>query len=431
MHPTIVAKTVNQNIFRSLYQNQLYWRVDKDTVLARFYLMFMLCIHPERVVRMANTYCDYGFAPELCPSFDLVYLTDSDDFFMLETQARRHEFLHIRLGTHHVRDIAGYLSEWTTREHRHYARENLIFHAAHVPEDLQTFVAEAGEMVRELEEMLPLPRPHAFHPYWVGSLPLWKREVERHGGASHPQELHLLTETPVKQTWTGRIFAFARQVARGTHADLRIWQAGWLDQRLVERVLDAANPHSRTLIVASATNLSGRRMSRRQTIVNMTYMQALRATTDPKGQERYQDAFIFLRPEDLTVGAARHPIELLSLVKAKGQLVLIVQDPGNEFMPASLAEPLLGMLARTFNSDRVEASVEFNNGNVQRRIRLGVRRLGQFYLRLGWMFAPLLAIGGLVLLAANVLNHARSVMRGNTTEEPDYCGTMLVKIRRS
>lgn len=431
LHSTTVAKTINQGVFRSLYHNQLYWRVDKDTVLARFYLMFMLCIRPERVVRTANTYCDYGFAPELCPSGEMAFLTDSDEFFMLETQAHRHEAAHIRLGPHRIADVAGYLSEWTTREHRRFAKENLVFHAANVPPAIEASFADAESAVQELEQLLPPPRPHAFHPYWVGSLPLWRKEIGQHGGGANPPELEAIAEVPVKRTLIGRVFSLARDVVRGSQGELKIWHAGWMDQRLVERVLHGLKPDGRALIVANDLPLAAKRLSRRGTIDRMTLRQAFDVANGSQGQGRYDDVLVFLRSEQAAGDSGEHSSALLPLLSADGRLCLIVHDPGSEFMPASLAEPLLRILAGTFDTCRVQASVEFVDGGLQRRIRLGVRRLGQLYLRLGLAWAPVLALGGFALLIASVLNHIRWIIRGDRGDQPDYCGTMLVKVRKA
>ncbi len=430
LHPTTVAKTINQGVFRSLYHNQLYWRVDKDTVLGRFYLMFMLCIRPERVVRTANTYCDYGFAPELCPSGDMVFLTDSDDFFMLETQAHRHEAMHIRIGPHRIADVAGYLSEWTTREHRLFAKQDLVFHAADLPPDIETIFADADKAVRELELLLPPPKPHAFHAYWVGSLPLWKKEIGQHGGGANPPELEPVADVAVKRTLIGRVFSLAREVVRGSQGELKVWHAGWLDQRLIERLLRGLGRDSRVLIVADNPPLAAKR-ARGAKIDRMTLRQALDAAIGSESRGCYDEVLVFLRSEQAAGDDGEHSCALLPLLGAEGRLCLVVHDPGSEFMPAPLAEPLLTILAGTFDTCQVRASVEFVDGALQRQIRLGVRRLGRFYLRLGLVWTPVLALGGCVLLVASVLNHIRWLIRGNRGDQPDYCGTMLVQIRKA
>jgi len=70
LHPTVIARIVNQRLFHSSHPDQLYWRVDENTLMARFYLIMQLCIKPERYVRTINGFFDYAVIPEMCPSND-------------------------------------------------------------------------------------------------------------------------------------------------------------------------------------------------------------------------------------------------------------------------------------------------------------------------------------------------------------------------
>lgn len=422
LHPTIVAKTMNQAVFRSLYHNQLYWRVDDNTIVGRFYLMFMLCIRPERVVRTANTYCDYGFVPELVPSLDVAFLTDSDAFFMLETQARRHESVHMRLGPHRLADIAGYLSEWTTREHRRCAAQDLVFHAAEIPSALQGCLADANAAVQRLEALLPPARSHAYHPYWVGSLPLWRKHLAQRGLGANPAELEAIAEAPTRQTWLGRLFGVARRIARGARDELRPWHAGWLDQRLIERLLAETRGASSVLIVADAMPPAAGRP-------NTSRISLQESLNNTRGT-RYERVLAFLRPDQLTAHSGALASRLLNLVAEGGQLELVVHDPDGEFATAALAEPLLDLLTDAATACRMDASIRFSDGGVQRRVRLAVRRLAHLYVRRGLVWLPMLAVGGAALLAANALNHAWRLMRGESAEQPAYSGSMVVRIRK-
>src|SRR5262249_38144613 len=118
-HPTNIAKTVNQNICHMINPNQFFWQVDDQTVIGRHFLVFMLCLKPERVISKINSYCDYGFIPEMCPSGDMVVFHDSDDIFMLELAALDQESRLMGVGRQlTVKELARALSQWTTREHR-------------------------------------------------------------------------------------------------------------------------------------------------------------------------------------------------------------------------------------------------------------------------------------------------------------------------
>ena len=47
LHPTVIGKTVTQNLFTCETHNQIYWQVNESTLLARYHLLFMLAIRPE------------------------------------------------------------------------------------------------------------------------------------------------------------------------------------------------------------------------------------------------------------------------------------------------------------------------------------------------------------------------------------------------
>lgn len=195
-HPTTIAKIVNQGFCHSVQPNQFYWRVDEHTMLARFYLIFMLCLRPERLVREINSYCDYGFVPEMCPSGDTAVMDDSDEFFMLELQRREQEWSLLRLGRMSHADTARALQEWTTAEHRRAAGYDLVFHARDVPPELARVKQEAATFVRRIAQLTRRPVPHAYHPYWVGGVEAWQSRRIAAGLRAFPRELAL-------KRWTG------------------------------------------------------------------------------------------------------------------------------------------------------------------------------------------------------------------------------------
>ena len=47
LHPVTAANTVNFPLVHNLHANRLFWRVDENTLIGRFYLMHMICIRPE------------------------------------------------------------------------------------------------------------------------------------------------------------------------------------------------------------------------------------------------------------------------------------------------------------------------------------------------------------------------------------------------
>ena len=68
LHPMTLANMVNFPLCHSTHTNRLFWRVDDNTLIGRFYLMHMICIRPEITDFVVGSSCDYSFIPEMCPS---------------------------------------------------------------------------------------------------------------------------------------------------------------------------------------------------------------------------------------------------------------------------------------------------------------------------------------------------------------------------
>ncbi|NMM46727.1 hypothetical protein HH303_19720 [Rhodospirillaceae bacterium KN72] len=171
LHPTAIANIVNQPFTNSLVANQFLWRVDHTTMVAHFYLLFMLCIKPTRVVESFHGFCDYVFVPELCPGSAINIIDDSDDGFILEMQSRDQELKTLALGKRDQESIARQLSEWTTKEHREYALRPILFHAGDVPVAVEAVRQESQRYMESIHALLrPTPQPVRHHPYWVGAM---------------------------------------------------------------------------------------------------------------------------------------------------------------------------------------------------------------------------------------------------------------------
>lgn len=188
-HRTTVAKTMNQQVFCCTHPNQLFWQVDRNTLLGRYFLIFMLCIKPERVISNINCYCDYSFIPELCPSGDEVAMGDSDEFFMLEMQNRTQETFMLRQGMLPYRRIAASLQEWATAEHRRVADYDIIFHSDEIPALLADAKREADLAVGSIRKFLGKPKSHVNHHYWVMGVETWKAFRQQQGLPCEPPEL--------------------------------------------------------------------------------------------------------------------------------------------------------------------------------------------------------------------------------------------------
>src|ERR1700720_948566 len=136
LHPATVANIVNFGLTHNAHINRLFWRVDENCLIGRFYLMHPIAIHPEVTDFVVGSSWDYSFVPELCPSGNIAALTDSDDYLVVELQRRDYEWENLRPGPVVAAELAQSLAEWTTDYHRRNVAETVIFHAADRPADL-------------------------------------------------------------------------------------------------------------------------------------------------------------------------------------------------------------------------------------------------------------------------------------------------------
>lgn len=182
IHPTVISRIVNQKLFHSYYPNQIYWQVDRNTLLARFYLIMQFCIKPERRVESINNFVDYAFLPEMCPSGDMVAISDSDEFFMMELQPAEAEKIFVRPGPVKISHVAKSLSDWTTKEHRAISRFELVFHTEELPASLPLARKQLGQFMEKVEKRLtPQLVPYNHHHYWPGAVTSWVYSRQKPG----------------------------------------------------------------------------------------------------------------------------------------------------------------------------------------------------------------------------------------------------------
>jgi hypothetical protein len=180
LHPATVANIVNFGLSHNAHTNRLFWRVDENCLIGRFYLMHPIAIHPETSDFVVASSWDYSFVPELCPTGDIATLTDSDDYLVVELQRRDYEWENLRPGPVVAAELAQSLAEWTTDYHRRNVAQTVVFHASDLPADLPQFTAQSDAFVESVRKSLASPPlSHRRHPYWVGSIAVNRRRSHR------------------------------------------------------------------------------------------------------------------------------------------------------------------------------------------------------------------------------------------------------------
>lgn len=252
LHPATVANTVNASLTHNAHSNRLFWRVDDQTLLGRFYLMHMIAVRPEVIDFRVGASWDYSFVPEMCPSGNLSVITDSDEYLVVEMQPRGHEAGFLRQGPLRPDSLARSLEEWTTAQHRENVARTLIYHAGELPPSLPAAVAAADDYVAQVTRHLrEPPQPHCGHPYWRGAIAT-VQEAAR--GRLSPEALrNLLGASSRRGYWVERL----RTLLIGYPPRVRPWHPRWPDYRPVLRWLSpfAADPARRLLQVSDAPTL--------------------------------------------------------------------------------------------------------------------------------------------------------------------------------
>jgi hypothetical protein len=248
IHPATIANTVNLPVSHNSHSNRLFWRVDANTLIGRFYLMHMLCVRPEVADFVIGASCDYSFIAEMCPSGSTAVITDSDEFLVVEAQPRHHEAGFLQPGPTEPKQLAAHLSEWTTALHRDNARHTLVFHAADLPSSANAVQVEADAFVAQVGRLLPRkPQPHRGHPYWRGALAAYHGQT-----GQRPNEDDWQLMLGRRTTQSTRILAWTRDVVLGRVPIVRRWHPRWMDfqKPLGELARILAQPEKRLLIVS-------------------------------------------------------------------------------------------------------------------------------------------------------------------------------------
>jgi hypothetical protein len=259
LHPATVANTVNYPIVHNDHTNRLFWRVDNQTLIGRFYLMHMIAIRPETRDFVIGSSCDYSFIPEMCPSNNVEIIADSDDYLVIELQPRDHESNSLKSGPQSATKLARTLSEWTTARHRENSKTTVVYHAGEIPEAIGKARAEADRFLSQVTSRLKaVPKAHRNHPYWTGAMAAFKEaagakliedEWRRALGMPNPE---------LDRAWLVRwVIEKLRFAFFGRPPHVRPWHPRYPDYSLViENIAQTKmNEHSRLLMVADVPTI--------------------------------------------------------------------------------------------------------------------------------------------------------------------------------
>ena len=252
LHPATTANILNYRLSHNAHTNRLFWRVDANTLLGRFYLIHPIAIRPEVTDFVVGSSFDYSFVPEMCPSGKIAVMTDSDEYLVVEMQPREHELGHLRWGPIEPGPLATSLAEWTTAAHRENVKHTLIYHAQDTPAGIAGSIRELDRFIDAVSRRLPAtPHPHRNHHYWIGAIAAHRAAT---GQALTPQDWEfLLGEAGMESGWRVRFVSRWRLGVFGPPPTVRPWHPSWPDYRPVLDALERLFDRSGELLVVSDT----------------------------------------------------------------------------------------------------------------------------------------------------------------------------------
>jgi hypothetical protein len=218
-HPSVKARTVNQRLRHLSWMDQYYWYVDEDTMIGYQSPMALVSIRPERVVTKPCTFWDYGFIPEAAPSAEPTFVSDSDDFFMIEPQSRETGSEMMKIGWVSIDELARTESMRATKEHRESGKQLMKIHAGDLPDDLQDFIEESRAYMAGIYSRLSAsPAPSVGHPL----LGQWFEEAkQRQRGASGQGDRQDLSSLAASAQRGAGVGSLARTLLRPLEAIYR------------------------------------------------------------------------------------------------------------------------------------------------------------------------------------------------------------------
>ncbi len=170
LHPMVIASIIDGKLDTTI-AHQFFVKPNANLLIGRFFILFMLCIKPERPMQHVSSYCDYSFIPELCPSSNYCVLSDSDEGFLLELAPQEQEAEHIIFEKQSIADVYQRMQSWVTKEQYDYSKQSIYFHT----KDLSSHIPEEKILNDRLEKLYAhldkVPRvSHINHPFWTSAI---------------------------------------------------------------------------------------------------------------------------------------------------------------------------------------------------------------------------------------------------------------------
>ncbi len=436
LHPGTIANFVGSGLSHSSHTNRLFWRVDEETIIGRFYLLHPIGVRPETADFEIGSSFDYSFIPEMCPSGKILTLCDSDEYFVVELQKRDHEHDKLVPGPLGEAQLAAQLSEWTTAQHRANSVHTLVYHASDAPENLADVAAQADRYIAGVGRLLsPQPQPHRDHHYWVGSIAVNRA---RTGRALSREDWQFLIEDSAPDDVLARLFLRLRLGIFGSIPNATRLHPRWRDHQLLRRALEQGVAEGgRLLLVAEDPRVFARWLVRTAVDAATVEIGRLLDASLPKYDALFRPiagqftACVVLLPES----QFRHSAELIDRI---GRLL----SPGAQMSIVALNErpaSVAGKFTQTFayhSSSLLDLSTWIADaqyvpaGRLRWRIYRALRWFSDYAGRSRWTSPILLAVP-LGVPALSFLSCLTNLKARTTRSPPRLASSILIQLRLS
>jgi SAM-dependent methyltransferase len=432
LHPATLANMVNIPFSHNSHTNRLFWHIDGNTILGRFYLMHMLCVRPELTNFIVGSSCDYSFVPEMCPSGNVEAITDSDEYLVIEMQARDHESAFLRPGPLKPRELAKSLSEWTTSVHRANANYSLVFHAGALPPQMQRSTEVADTFIAEVARHLKrTPLPVRGHPYWRGAMAAF------HDATGHRlsrEEWPYAFGMPGSRDWlTQWLLWRAKHALMGQPPYVLPWHPLWPDfSKVLKEIKPFFTDLSLQLLMVSneptaftiALADSGDRVRRLRC---MPFLESL-----PERYEAMHGRFDFCLLE-LSEGDMQHGDELIDrialLMKDGGKIIVFVTNRRPGDTAHEFGNGVTFHAPRFIRPGALLTEIHFVPANRLRwTVHRGMLNLRTVSKRGPWLGVPVTTLGGGVLLCLSFIGNVDVLRRSRQVGTGGIASSLVMQL---
>ncbi|HEV8694164.1 MAG TPA: hypothetical protein VGQ93_08295, partial [Lysobacter sp.] len=434
LHPTAAANVIGPNISHNAATNQFFWWVDNHTLLGHFFLLFMFCIRPERVLTRIDGFCDYAFVPELCPSGNVTVLDDSDQCFLLEVQAHKQEGNYLQFGSCDLKTVARHLSIWTTAHHRRYSRIPVLMHTDDRTDAVDRVIRDAGAFMDQIRRaMTPEPQSPTNHPYWIGACSSAERlTAMRHKNGMPGTGNWATDDAPSSASAQARILRRIFRVLVGTPPHVNCLHYDWIDYRKVRpRIEEALRQQScRVLFVAPSISpfdpLFATVGSRCQRIDVADWLGTdVPPTAQPDGP--FDFCFIHLAAPT-SIRAARIVAKAEGVMRHGAPILAMLHDESFERVSSGFSTMLLQNSRSILPPGHALRAVRFSGGLARAIVRDGILKCVDRILQRGLWRSPGAAFGLAFLLPAMLLvNLFHALLKEGS--ESRHCSSLVLEVR--